>query len=199
MADGLFDFDEAANVIKARRLWHEAGDPDDDAERLLRGWRGIPPWPTALRFSPECYHSPLGRSFPALIAAVTDDSGRVFGIARHYLDDEARPRNLMLGEIGGHAVRLGAHRRGGDLFVVEGLVLAIRLHFARGGGNVIWCPLTASGIARVTLPPEANVLVVPTSAAGRAAAEKRGLLTFADGLDRLANMVMGRRRRAGER
>jgi len=197
MADGLFDFDEEANVIKACRLWDEAGDPDDEAERLLRGWRGIPPWPTALRYSAECWHGPSGRSFPAIIASVTDNTGRVFGIARHYLDDEARPRNLMLGEIAGHAVRLGAYQRGVDLIVAESLVMALRIHF--GLGAAVWCPLTASGITRLVLPFDATAVVVPTSGAGRAAAEKRGLFTFGDGVDRLANMVMGRRRRAGRR
>lgn len=186
--DLLFDSDEAANVIRARRIWDEAGDIDDgEAEAYLRALGGRPPWPDALRYCENCYHGPTGGSYPALIAAVTDAAGRVMGITRHFLGDDVKPRNLMLGAIAGSAVRFGRHR-GGALLIAESLRLAIKLFYATG--EPTWAALSAAGISRLILPPDAEVAVAPSSAAGRAAAEKRGFRVV-DSADLMAAAPIG--------
>ncbi len=73
-----------------------------------------------LRYHPRCWYRPseddlpgTASAFPALIAAVTDDAGRITGIHRTWLDparrdkaDIATPRRAM-GDLLGHGVRFG--------------------------------------------------------------------------------------------
>ncbi len=111
------------------------------AEHYLRG-RGLAHCGVlpALRFHPQCYQrSDDGRSLtlPALIAAATDDDGRLTGVLRTYLDpngfaDATLGKALVdtpkkaLGSLLGHAVRFG--RPGPVLAAGEGLetVLSLR-------------------------------------------------------------------------
>ncbi|PRD43215.1 DNA primase [Phyllobacterium phragmitis] len=88
------------------------------AETYLRG-RGITnlSGTASLRFHPSCYHRPdelsTTETWPAMIAAVTDLSGRVTGAHRTWLEPDGRskapidtPRRAM-GNILGHGVRFG--------------------------------------------------------------------------------------------
>lgn len=72
----------------------------------------------ALRFHPRCYYRPDDRSpvekWPAMIAAVTDLSGKIVGAHRTWLDPSGHdkapietPRRAM-GSLLGHGVRFGA-------------------------------------------------------------------------------------------
>lgn len=75
---------------------------------------------SALRFHPRCYYRPARgdapgtrRAWPAMIAAVTDDTGALMGVHRTWLDAAARdkapvahPRRAM-GQLLGHGVRFG--------------------------------------------------------------------------------------------
>lgn len=71
----------------------------------------------ALRFHPGCYYrdGATGElaSLPAMLAAITDEHGKVMGVARTWLDPERRaaadvpsPKRVM-GDLLGHAVRFG--------------------------------------------------------------------------------------------
>ncbi|MBW9075047.1 toprim domain-containing protein [Agrobacterium deltaense] len=88
------------------------------ADSYLRQ-RGIPraSLHSALRFHPSCYYRDLisggTRSYPAFIAAVTDQAGRVTGVHRTWLDPDGDgkakvedPRRA-LGGLLGNAVRFG--------------------------------------------------------------------------------------------
>ena len=101
----------------ARRLWRRCRAIDGShAERYLQA-RGLSRCRfAALRFHPELRYREGSsvRRFPALVAAVTGDGGRIFGVHRTWLDPRspakagvAVPRKA-LGRIRGLAVRFGA-------------------------------------------------------------------------------------------
>ena len=85
-----------------------------------------------LRYHPHCWYRPseddlpgTASAFPALIAAVTDDSGTITGVHRTWLDpvrrdkaDIATPRRAM-GDLLGHGVRFG--NAGPVMAIGEGL------------------------------------------------------------------------------
>jgi hypothetical protein len=94
---------------------------------------------SALRFHPRCFYRPRGdddhttpSSFPALIAAVTDNDGVQTGTHRTWLEQSgsakakvASPRRAM-GNILGNAVRFGT--ADDVLFAGEGIETMLSLH-----------------------------------------------------------------------
>lgn len=107
----------------ARRLWAASKPLHGTLARAYLAGRAIADlhdnaW---LRFHPHCFYRPsdeddplVRRGWPALIAAVTDDAGRVLGIHRTWLDPAscdkapvAYPRRAM-GHLLGHGVRFGS-------------------------------------------------------------------------------------------
>jgi hypothetical protein len=187
--DGLFDAPPDDRVAKARGLWNEADDDLDDTpvSDYLRSIDGVrPPWPAALRYMPECFHGPTGAAYPALMAAIVDAAGRLAGIERTYLDDDGQladvsPRRMLLGTCAGNAVHLGRHRRGEVLIVTESLSRGLRMHYA-GSRAATWAALSAAGIGRLVLPDDADdILIAPTSEAGRKAAIKSAARWRAEG------------------
>ena len=145
------------------------------AEAYLRS-RGItpaPPFP-ALRFHSACYYradkdSPL-EAWPALIAAVTDLSGKVTGVLRTWLarDGTAKapvsdPRRAM-GELLGHAVRFGPARacpgpRAGVLAAGEGIETMLSLKLLLPDMPMV-AALSASNLAALLLPQTLRRLYV---------------------------------------
>lgn len=106
----------------ARRLWAASKPLRGTLARAYLAGRAIADlrddaW---LRFHPHCFYRPsdeddplVRRTWPALIAAVTDDAGRVVGVHRTWLDPAscdkapvAYPRRAM-GHLLGHGVRFG--------------------------------------------------------------------------------------------
>ena len=121
----------------ARRLWRRCrAVAGSHAERYL--WaRGLSRCRfAALRFHPRASLSrgATVRRFPALVAAVTGDDGRVLGVQRTWLDPRrpakagvAAPRKA-LGRIHGLAVRFGAPADGlASLVVGEGIETVLSL------------------------------------------------------------------------
>ena len=111
-SDEPYDATEAA-----RRLWRRCrAVAGSHAERYLHA-RGLARCRfAALRFHPALRYreGSTVRRFPALVAAVTGDGGRIFGVQRTWLDPRrpakagvAFPRKA-LGRIHGLAVRFGA-------------------------------------------------------------------------------------------
>ena len=129
--DAPYDATEAA-----RRLWRRCRAIDGShAERYLHA-RGLSRCRfAALRFHPELRYreGPSVRRFPALIAAVTGDDGRILGVQRTWLDPRspakagiASPRKA-LGRIHGLAVRFGAPSIMAPLVVGEGIETVLSL------------------------------------------------------------------------
>jgi len=152
------------------------------AERYLTH-RGIVldrPTP-ALRFHPRCIYrdepssSPEAR--PALLAAVTDLTGRVTGIQRTWLDASGRDKAAVatprraLGRLSGNGVRFGQAR---DVLVVgEGIETVLSLKTVMPGLPMV-AALSASQLASLVLPTSVERLYVARDrdAAGRTAFER---------------------------
>lgn len=113
--------------------------PMTHAERYLR-YRGIARFGTALRYHHAVYfRDEVGQSrqLPALLAAITDNAGRVTGCARTWLNP-SQPRlasitapKRVIGNLAGHAVRFQHGSGSADLIAGEGLetVLSIGTAF----------------------------------------------------------------------
>ncbi len=133
----------------------------------------------ALRFHPCCYYRPdVGaetKTWPALIAAVTDLSGVITGVHRTWLDQSgqgkapiATPRRAM-GHLLGNAVRLGKAQ---DILAAgEGIETMLSLRDALPDLTMA-AGLSANHLAAMLLPASLRVLYVvrDADAAGDGAA-----------------------------
>lgn len=140
---------------------------------------------TALRFHPHCYYRPDGTSpkktWPALLAAVTDFAGEIRGIQRTWLDPSRHgkapigtPRKAM-GELHGHGVRFGTLS---DVMAAgEGLETVLSLRCVLPAMPML-AALSASHLAALKLPTGLRRLYVardegkPGHEAGRRLAER---------------------------
>lgn len=134
----------------------------------------------ALRYHPSCYYRDLvagrTRSFPALIAAVTDPGGTITGVHRTWLDPDGGgkaqvddPRRA-LGGLLGNAVRFG-FPVGGSVSVMaagEGLESILSLSHVMPAMPMV-SALTANHLAAFDLPPGCLRLYIAADAdaAGR--------------------------------
>jgi hypothetical protein len=99
------------------------------AEAYLRG-RAIARFGPALAYHPNVYlRAEDGRrlEFPALLAAITDNAGKITGCSRIFLDPQKgglaniEAPKRVLGRLNGNAIRLGPWQTATDLFAGEGL------------------------------------------------------------------------------
>jgi hypothetical protein len=89
-------------------------------------------------------------------------------------------RRLLLGECAGNSVHIGPLRPSEELIVTETLAAAIRQHYRTE--RAAWAALSAAGIKRLILPDAiGDILILPTSDAGRRAAEKSAKSWRAEG------------------
>ncbi|MFM2045681.1 MAG: hypothetical protein RLY86_4257 [Pseudomonadota bacterium] len=164
---------EEPSLCLARRLWSGARPlAGSVAARYLAG-RGLcvsPGDAAVLRCHPRC-RTPREtgqgpgavRIAPALIAAVTDATGRLTGVHRTWLRPDGsghavliRPRRA-LGHLLGHGVRFG---EAGPLLVVgEGIETLLALRLALPGLPAI-AALSAGHLGAVLLPPDLRRLYV---------------------------------------
>ena len=130
-SDEPYDATEAA-----RRLWLRCRAVAGSHAELYLHARGLSRCRfAALRFHPELRYreGSTVRRFPALVAAVTGDGGRIFGVQRTWLDPRrpakagvAVPRKA-LGRIHGLAVRFGTPADDAPLVVGEGIETVLSL------------------------------------------------------------------------
>ena len=170
-----------ANSSEAARRLFAASKPVRGtlAEGYLQS-RGLdPPWDvSALRFHPRCFcRGPQGReTWPALIAAVTDQGGAITGVQRTWLDPGGakapleQPRRAM-GHLAGNAVRFG--NACDVLTVAEGIETALALKTVMPAMPVA-AALSAAHLAALTLPVGLRRLYVArdNDEAGRFAVER---------------------------
>ena len=170
-----------ANSSEAARRLFAASKPIRGtlAEGYLRS-RGIilPADVSALRFHPRCfYRGPQGReTWPALIAAVTDQGGAIAGVQRTWLDPGGgkapleQPRRAM-GHLAGNAVRLGV--ASDVLTAAEGIETALALKTVMPAMPVV-AALSAAHLAALLLPSPLRRLYVArdNDGAGRLAVER---------------------------
>ena len=180
----------------ARRLW-AMGQPIAGtlAERYLaeRGICGIDDT-SSLRFHPCCYYWREERpdidskTWPALLARVTDAEGAVTGLHRTWLDPATAgkapvdPPRKAMGLLLGHGVRIG---EAADLLAAgEGLETMLALRMALPGLPVI-AALSAGHLAALILPPGLRRLyiAVDSDTAGQDAADRLAGRAGADGIE----------------
>ncbi len=163
ISDAPYDATEAA-----RRLWRRCRAIDGShAERYLHA-RGLSRCRfAALRFHPELRYreGSLVRRFPALVAAVTGDDGRILGVQRTWLDPRspakagvAAPRKA-LGRIHGLAVRFGAPSDDAPLVVGEGIETVLSL-VAAVPEITAAAALSAGSLGAFAPPPRLARLVI---------------------------------------
>ena len=121
----------------------------------------------SLRFHPRCFYRPDEYQpleiWPALIAAVTDMSGRITGAHRTWLDPAGRgkapvetPRRAM-GELLGHAVRFGG--TGEAMAAGEGIETVLSLRSALTAMPMM-AALSAAHLAAILFPTSLRRLYI---------------------------------------
>lgn len=152
------------------------------AEEYLQG-RGLAVPPGAdLLFHPDLTNFETKAGYLAMIGMVRDVAGEVIALHRTYLQqdgdsvrkaDVPKPR-MMLGKVGGGAVRLASIGSHGVLGLCEGIETGLAV-MAACSGLPVWATLSTSGLEQVQLPPEARRVVIladhDASGAGMRAAD----------------------------
>ncbi|MFT9383088.1 MAG: toprim domain-containing protein [Acetobacter orientalis] len=159
----------ASSSEAARRLWAMSGPITGTLVEtyLRRRDMTLLHGTGALRFHLGCYyrpdeHSPT-KSWPAMIAGVTDLEGRVTGVHRTWLACDGRgkapvemPRRAM-GDLLGHAVRFGA---ASDVLAAgEGIETVLSLHDVMPALPLAAC-LSSAHLAAMVFPPALRRLYV---------------------------------------
>lgn len=156
--------------------------PDTPVAQYLRS-RGIDPAIAgdALRFHPNCYCRSSDErqrlALPAMLAAVTDNAGRITGLMRTYLAADGSqkapvdaPRRAM-GALAGNGVRFGPHAE--VMAVGEGIETMLSLRMTMPAMSMI-AALSAAHLAALIPPPQSRRLyiAVDRDSAGENAAER---------------------------
>lgn len=138
------------------RLWHDSlSAPDTLVARYLASRGLIGMVPPALRFLPNHAHKPSGQSFPVMLAAVTDYTGRLQAVHRTYLALDGggkaavAPAKMTLGAVGGFAIHLAP--AGEKLVIAEGIETALSVQFETG--IPAWAAISAGNMGKLVLPP----------------------------------------------
>lgn len=155
----------AGSVAAAERLWAASRPIASTCVARYLGRRHIlnADGLEALRFHPRCFYRPSGddardcrRDWPAMIAAVTDESGRLAGVHRTWLDSDgcgkapvAYSRRAM-GNLLGFGVRFG--RAAPAMAVGEGIETMLSIREALPLIPAI-AGLSAAHMAAIAFPP----------------------------------------------
>ena len=183
----------------ARRLWAISKPvAGTTAEAYLRA-RGITALRdcTSLRYHPRCFYRPdrdddpdVRTAWPALIATVSDLTGKITGLQRTWLDptgsDKApivTPRRAM-GDLLGHGVRFG--RPADTMAAGEGIETILSLRQVAPNLAAI-AALSAAHLAALILPPTCRRLYIAEDAdpAGRNGADQLASRAEAAGIEAL--------------
>ncbi|SDF15502.1 DUF7146 domain-containing protein [Thalassobaculum litoreum] len=177
--------DEQVRTDKARSIWGEADSPPF-AYLTTRGISVAPPpsirWHRSLAYDRTTF-------YPAMVAAVQGDDGRLVAVHRTFLTPDATGKapvaapKKALGSIRGGAVRLA--KAGATLLLAEGIEDALSL--VEMTGHPTWAVLGTSGFYNVILPDAVETVIlapdgdpagekVVSRAAERFAAEGRQVL-----------------------
>mgnify|MGYP005988354695 CR=1 FL=1 len=164
------------------------------AEAYLRG-RGIARFGPALAFHRAVYlraEDGTRLEIPALLAAITDNAGRVTGCSRIFLDAETggladiEAPKRVLGRLHGNGVRFGKWADCTDLLAGEGLENTLSVGTALPGAALVSC-LTASHLAAFDYPASIKRLWIArdNDETGARAATRLADRADADGIEPL--------------
>lgn len=143
-----------------RRLFSYGGPINNTrAETYLRG-RDIARFGPALAFHPGVYlraEDGTRLEFPALLAAISDNAGKITGCSRIFLDPQTStladidaPKRV-LGRLYGNAIRFGEWQTATDLFAGEGLENTLSVGTVFPQAALASC-LTANHLAAFDIP-----------------------------------------------
>ena len=163
---------QTRNTFVAHRIWKQSRSiRDSHAENYLRK-RGIAIQDEpSLRFHPSLLHRSdrFFRRWPAMVAAVLDNTGTLKGIHRTWLDPQ-RPLKAAipdprkaLGSIHNHGVRFGAPGPGATLIVGEGIETVLSIVTALPGIPAV-AALSAAHLGGFHPPPHIARLVIARDA-----------------------------------
>jgi putative DNA primase/helicase len=155
--------DRERRIEIARRIWDVARDARGTPVAEYLAGRGITiPLPSSLRWAPSL-RRPDGAYAPAMVARVDGLDGDLIAVHRTYLERDAsgiwsRRNRASLGLIGGGAVRLAPVRPDDWLVIGEGIETVASVMQCTGLPG--WVALSASGIERLLLPPDARMVLI---------------------------------------
>ena len=179
------------NVDKyINKLWNETLDAKGSIVESYLNYRGLllQSIPRCIRYHPSLYHKPSGKSFPAMLSAVTKyGSDKIVALHRTYLkvdgSDKAdiSPNKMMLGQVKGAAVMLTSTNL--KLVIVEGVETALSVYTATGFST--WASLSAWGMVSVQVPPvditQEIIIGADADATGIASANKLAVRLLDEG------------------
>lgn len=162
--EGNSSKDERDRREYARDLWDRSDRIGGTlAERYLRGRKiSMPIWPDDLGYLPRLDHNPSGKSYPAMIAAIRDDTGRIAAVQRTWLDPQGvgkadvQPSKMTVGPMGASAVRLG--KPSTYMGLAEGVETALSASIIYG--IPVWATLSANRLDKIIMPKECESLVI---------------------------------------
>jgi putative DNA primase/helicase len=163
--------DDADRTTRALSILRWAREGEDTIVATYLASRGITfdRWPPSLRFHPRCPRpkdnggnllSPL----PAMVGLVEHVTRGSVAVHCTYLRPDGSnkadtdPDKAIFGPVAGGAVRLGAPRPSEWLAVAEGIETALSIAVACS--MPAWAALSAGGLERLVLPPEATHVVI---------------------------------------
>jgi hypothetical protein len=166
---------EARDLITECLPWRTTGQ----IARYMRG-RGIDPQllPATIMWHGLAHHREGGRR-PLMVGAVEHVGLGVIGVTRTFLAPDGsekaafRKPRMFLGAVSGGAVRLGIVRPDIELVIGEGIesTLSYMQLFDLPG----WAALSAGGIKRLILPPEARRVVIAADRDGNGTGQRAAL------------------------
>ena len=140
---------------RAVDLWRSAQKAQGTHAAAYLRARGIALMaPPSLRFVPDAYHAPSGRSLPCMLAAVQSSERAVVAVHRTFLDPDRAakaditPDRMWLGSFGDGAVRLAQAET--ELAIAESIEDALSV--MELGGPPCWSACSATRMASVALP-----------------------------------------------
>lgn len=155
---------DAHKAAFIREIWQQTLPAAGTVVEHYLAQRGlIGPIPPTLRYLPNCLHTPTGKRFMAMVAAVTLWPSRgAVAIHRTYLKPDGSGKiehpqaRMMLGHASGGAVRLASH--GDRLGIAEGIETALSVQ--QSASLPMWACLSTSGLQNVVVPDDVREVII---------------------------------------
>jgi putative DNA primase/helicase len=163
--------DDARRTARALNIWRNTQPGAGSIAHRYVASRGTAPdqWPPNLRFHPRC---PRPRddegntlaALPAMVGLVEHVEHGPVAVHCTYLRPDGKGKadvykpKAIFGPVSGGAVRFGAPRAGEWLAVAEGIETTLSVAVACS--MPAWAALSAGGIKKLVLPPEATLVLI---------------------------------------
>jgi hypothetical protein len=176
-----------SSIDYANEIWSQGLEVKGTIGEKYFQSRGIyKPIPLTIRFIDSLPHTPNKSSFPALLCAIQNRLGGIQGVQRIYLSKDGQGKaeiesnKMILGEMKGHAIRLGEAST--KLGICEGVETGLSIWEA-GVDFPIWSAISAANLSIIQIPKEVEevVLLPDGDKVGELAAIKAAERFFSEG------------------